>query len=157
MAAPICYKYGEDIYVADVIYSDGPKTETQPMIFNKAVKHNVAAIQIEATKMTEEYAQGVDKLLRAAGKRINMTVKSASLSSIGKQQRIFDKRTDIKERMIFLQNGQRSKEYQLFMQSVFSFKVIGKNKHDDAPDSLCMAIEMDTATGARTQIIDRLW
>lgn len=157
VAAPICYKFGDDIYVADVIYSDGPKTVTQPMIFNKAIKHNVAAIQIEATKMTEEYAQGVDKLLRGAGRRINMTVKSASLSAMGKQQRIFDKRTDIKERMIFLQNGQRSKEYQLFMQSVFSFKVIGKNKHDDAPDSLCMAIAMDSSTGAKAQIIDRLW
>ena len=99
----------------------------------------------------------MDKLLRGAGRRINMTVKSASLSAMGKQQRIFDKRTDIKERMIFLQNGQRSKEYQLFMQSVFSFKVIGKNKHDDAPDSLCMAIAMDSSTGAKAQIIDRLW
>ena len=29
------------------------------------------------------------------------------------------------------------------MQNVFSFKIIGTNKHEDAPDSLCMAICMD--------------
>lgn len=157
VASPICYKYGDDIYVADVVYSNEDKVKTQKLIFDKAIKHNVAAIQIEATKMTEEYAQGVDKLLKDAGKRLNLTTKTASLSSVGKQQRIYDKRTDIKGRMLFLKNGQRSKEYQLFMQNVFSFKFLGKNKHDDAPDSLCMAIEMDTSTGVRAVLMDRLW
>jgi hypothetical protein len=28
------------------------------------------------------------------------------------------------------------------MQNVYSFKMFGKNKHDDAPDSLAMAIDM---------------
>ena len=33
------------------------------------------------------------------------------------------------------------------MQNVFSFKFLGKNKHDDAPDSLAMAADMaDVAT-----------
>ena len=45
----------------------------------------------------------------------------------------------------------------LFMQNVFSFKMVGKNKNDDAPDSLCMAIDMDQTTSFKTRIIDRLW
>ena len=44
--------------------------------------------------------------------------------------------------MYFLEDGKRSKEYSLFMQNVYAFKVLGKNKHDDAPDSLAMAAEM---------------
>ena len=28
------------------------------------------------------------------------------------------------------------------MQNVFSFKILGKNKNDDAPDSLAMAADM---------------
>ena len=27
------------------------------------------------------------------------------------------------------------------MSNVYSFKLVGKNKHDDAPDSLAMAVE----------------
>lgn len=157
VAMPVCYKYGNDLYVADVVYDNGDKRVTQPLVAKKVIEHNVAALQIEANKTTEEYAEGVDKILRDSGKKINLTTKTASRTVGGKQQRIFDKAPDIRERMIFLENGKRSKDYQLFMQNVFSFKVIGKNKNDDAPDSLCMAIEMDASTGVRTQIIDRLW
>ncbi len=157
VAMPVCYKYGNDLYVADVVYDNGDKRVTQPLVAKKVIDHNVAALQIEANKTTEEYAEGVDKILRDSGKKINLTTKTASRTVGGKQQRIFDKAPDIRERMIFLENGKRSKDYQLFMQNVFSFKVIGKNKNDDAPDSLCMAIEMDASTGVRTQIIDRLW
>ena len=37
---------------------------------------------------------------------------------------------------VFLEEGRRSKEYEMFMQNVYSFSITGKNKHDDAPDSL---------------------
>lgn len=57
--------------------------------------------------------------------------------------------------MIFRDGNSRSKEYELFMQNVFSFKVIGKNKHDDAPDSLSMAIDMATSIGRKVEIFKR--
>lgn len=164
VAAPVCYKYGDDIYVADVVYDNGDKHVTQPLIVDKIIKHNVAAIQIECSKTTADYATGVENYLIEKSKSVNIITKNAkryvkyrSDSTSGKQQRIFDKAPDIRERMIFLENGKRSKPYQLFMQNVFSFKVIGKNKNDDAPDSLCMAIEMDTSTGVRAVVMDRLW
>lgn len=158
VAMPVCYKYGNDIYVADVVYDNGDKRVTQKLVADKVVEHNIAALQIEANKTTESYAEGVDSILRDAGRKINLTTKTATRTIGGKQQRIFDKAPDIRERMIFLENGKRSKPYQLFMQNVFSFKVIGKNKNDDAPDSLCMAIEMDSySAGASVTIMPRLW
>jgi hypothetical protein len=33
--------------------------------------------------------------------------------------------------------------------------MLGKNKHDDAPDSLSMLIEMRETSGVRTKIFDR--
>ena len=44
--------------------------------------------------------------------------------------------------MVFREDGNRSKAYVLFMQNVYSFTMNGKNKHDDAPDSLAAAIQM---------------
>ena len=44
--------------------------------------------------------------------------------------------------MYFLDTEHRNKEYTKFMQNVFSFTVNGKNKHDDAADSLAMAIDV---------------
>lgn len=157
VAAPIICKYGNDLYVTDVVYDNSDKRVTQRLVADKVVEHNVAAVQVEATKTTEEYANGIEAILSEYGRKVNLTTKTATQTKGGKQQRIFDKAPDIRERMIFLENGKRSKAYQLFMQNVFSFKMVGKNKNDDAPDSLCMAIEMDQATSVRPIIMQRLW
>lgn len=157
VAAPIICKYGNDLYVTDVVYDNSDKRVTQRLVADKVVEHNVAAVQVEATKTTEEYANGIESILSEYGRKVNLTTKTATQTKGGKQQRIFDKAPDIRERMIFLENGKRSKAYQLFMQNVFSFKMVGKNKNDDAPDSLCMAIEMDQTTSVRPMIMQRLW
>jgi predicted phage terminase large subunit-like protein len=157
VAAPIICKYGNDLYVTDVVYDNSDKRVTQRLVADKVVEHNIAAVQVEATKTTEEYANGIEAILSEYGRKVNLTTKTATQTKGGKQQRIFDKAPDIRERMIFLENGKRSKAYQLFMQNVFSFKMVGKNKNDDAPDSLCMAIEMDQATSVRPMIMQRLW
>ena len=75
------------------------------------------------------------------GVRINLTTKPAP-TNVAKEIRIFDKAPEIKQYFIFREPGKRSKEYEQFMQNVFAFKVNGKNKHDDAPDSLAMAADM---------------
>lgn len=157
VAGPIICKYDNDLYVTDVVYDNSDKRVTQRLVADKIVEHNIAAVQVEATKTTEEYANGIEAILSEYGRKVNLTTKTATQTKGGKQQRIFDKAPDIRERMIFLENGKRSKEYQLFMQNVFSFKMVGKNKNDDAPDSLCMAIEMDQATSVRPLIMQRLW
>lgn len=141
VSSPVLIQYGEDIYVPDVVYNNGGKNITQPLLGQAVKKHSVQAMQIEANKTTESYKEGVDAWLKEHGIRINLTTKPApSLSS--KQARIFDKAPDIREHFIFLEEGKRDKTYSQFMQNVFSFKLFGKNKHDDAPDSLAMGVDM---------------
>ena len=140
-AAPIGYQYGDKIYIADVVFSNEDKTKTQPELAEKAVKHHISTMQIEANKMTMPYKEGVEELLKAKGYRLTITTKPAPPST-SKEQRIYDKAPDIRERCVFLEPAKRSKEYNLFMQQVFSFKLMGKNKHDDAPDSLSMLMGM---------------
>ncbi len=153
VASPVCYQYGEDIYVAAVVYDSGDKKITQPLLTNMVIKHLVQAMQIEANKSTETYKEGVEELLKKEKYRLNITTKAAP-SDKSKFQRIFDKAPDIRERMIFLENGRRDKAYSLFMQNVFSFKMFAKNKNDDAPDSLAMAIAM-THSNARVEVFKR--
>lgn len=141
-ASPICYQFGNDIYVVDVVYNDGDKRVTQPDIVSKAVKYGVQAMYVEATKMTASYAEGINDLLSKKNIKINMQTSTKHFTGTGKEQRIFDKSPEIRESMLFLQSGNRSRDYELFMQNVYSFTINGKNKHDDAPDSLAMAINM---------------
>lgn len=156
-AMPVIFKYGNELYVHDVVYDNGDKRVTQALVADKVIEHGVGALQVEATKMTEDYAEGIDEILRKRKKRINLTTKVAQRTTGGKTQRIFDKAPDIRERMVFLDDGKRSKPYQLFMQNVYSFKIVGKNKNDDAPDSLCMAVCMDEETSYRPRVMQRLF
>lgn len=141
VASPVCFQYGSDIYVHDVVYSSEDKRTTQPLLANMAIKYNVAAMQIEANKSTESYKEGVEEELKKKDYRLNITSKPAPTDK-AKYQRIFDKAPDIRENMIFRESGKRSKEYSLFMQNVLSYKMFAKNQHDDAPDSLTMAMNM---------------
>ncbi len=141
VAAPVCFQYGEDIYVHDVVYDNGDKKVTQPLLAKAAIEYGVQAMQVEANKSTESYKEGIEQELKKAQYRMNITTKAAPTDK-AKFQRIFDKAPDIREMMIFRESGKRSKEYSLFMQNVFSYKTIGKNKNDDAPDSLTMAVSM---------------
>lgn len=157
VSAPVCYQFGEDIYIPDVVYDNRDKKFTQPHIVDTAIKHNVAAIRVEATKMTAEYADGIDEYLRDKGHRLNIEKTTKHYTGKGKEQRIFDKAPNIRENMIFLAEGHRSKEYEMFMQNVYSFSITGKNKHDDAPDSLAMAINMALFGGNEVKIMKRMF
>ena len=141
VASPVCVRFDKDIYVVDVVYNNGDKKITQPLVVEKAIKHNVAAMRIEATKMTAEYADGIDEELKNRGPRVNVEKSTKHYTGNGKAQRIFDKAPDIREHFVFLEAGKRTKEYEMFMQNVYSFSINGKNKNDDAPDSLAMAAD----------------
>lgn len=154
-AGPVCFQFDQDLFVADVVYSDAEKNVTQPLIAEKAEKHGVQAISVEATKMTASYADGVEDELKNRGLRVNVQRSTSHYTGNGKEQRIFDRAPDIRTHMIFLAEGHRSREYELFMQNVYAFSITGRNKHDDAPDSLAMAINMAFFKVPMAEILDR--
>lgn len=156
VAAPVVYQYGSDCYVVDVVFSPENKKVTIPLICDMAIRHNVSAMQIEATKATKEFPNDVQQFLSDNGKRINLTTKAASTQST-KQDRVFAQSPVIIDNFIFLSSGCRSREYQKFMEQVFAFKIIGKNVHDDAPDSLAMAADMLFRMNHQVQVFRRMF
>ena len=140
-AAPVCYQYDNDVYVVDVVYTDGDKRESIPALAKAVQKWKVGTMQIEANKMTEGYADELQAYMRQNNIFCTVMTKPAP-NNVSKEQRIFDRAPEIRESFLFLENGQRSKTYQQFMDNVFSFTIMKRNKHDDAPDSLAMAASM---------------
>lgn len=138
-AAPICYQYGDMIYIHDVVYNNGDKKITQPLLAEKIKKHKVGSVRIEANKSTEDYAKGVADLLTAP--RPALMTKAAG-TRVSKETRIYEHAPDIRDYCIFRNDAKRGREYDLFMTNVFSFRIEGKNIHDDAPDSLAIAMDM---------------
>lgn len=141
VAAVVVFQYGDDLYVPAVVFNNGDKSVTQPEIAQLAIKYNVQALYVEATRVTMSFADELDKRLRSEGFRLNIngSVKNWS-GQQGKQQRIYDKAPEIRERFVFLDKTKWNKVYTMFMQNVFMFVAEGKNKHDDAPDVLAMTL-----------------
>jgi predicted phage terminase large subunit-like protein len=156
VAAPVVYQYGSDCYVVDVVFSPENKKVTIPLICDMAIKHNVSAMQIEATKATKEFPNDVQQFLSDNGKRINLTTKAASTQST-KQDRVFAQAPIIIDNFVFLSSGCRSRDYQKFMEQMFAFKVIGKNVHDDAPDAVAMAADMIFRQNQKVEVFRRLF
>jgi predicted phage terminase large subunit-like protein len=145
VAAPLCYQYEDEVYVADAVFNNGDKARTQPRIAKVAMDGGCTRMYIEGTKTTASYGEGVLEILKKNNYPINLktSFKNAmggAMSGKNKAERIYQSAPDIKQHFVFLAEGKRSKEYQMFMQNVFSFRIDGKSKHDDAPDSLQMAL-----------------
>ena len=156
VAVPIIATYNKlDHYVIDVLFNNRDKSITQPALAKKLQGNNVGTIDVEVSKTTRAYVEGLQAELDKLGYHCTITTHTAPQNT-SKAIRIFDKAPDIRQYFIFRDSGHRSKEYNLFMQNVFSFTVEGKNRHDDAPDSLSMAVaNLFKIKSATVEIITR--
>lgn len=139
-AGPVFLQYGDIAYIPAVVYTSENKRVSQPLIAQLCARYGLTSLQIEANAATESFADGVREELDRIGYHCVIRTKNAP-NSTSKNQRIFDKAPDIREHFVYLQDGRRPKEYQMFMQNLFSFKLVGKNKNDDAPDVMAQAAD----------------
>lgn len=153
LSMPICYIYGEDAYVVDVVFNNGDKEVTRPIVVGKLKQHLPHQNRFEANNGGDEYADKVDEMLRGEGIKLNITHRKAP-STASKLSRIIQAAPDIKK-LYFLDKKHRSKEYSKFMKELTSFMQTGKNKHDDAADSLAMLTVLLEHPGGSVEIIKR--
>ena len=157
-SSPICSQYADGfVYVPDVVYDNGDKTVTIPLLVDAIIKYNVTFVRIECNKMTMSYKEELEKKLEKRGIKINIQTKAAP-NNQSKEARIFDKAPTIRSKFVFLEENKRSKAYTTFMVNVYSFRVTGHNKHDDAPDSLAMAADvLERPANAKLEFFQRPW
>lgn len=153
VAAPVCYQYEDQYYIMDVVFDDGDKKITQPLIVDMILKHSVQAAQFEETKTTMSYREDCKAMLKVQNYELNIYGRPTP-GTTGKRARILDKSPEIRE-MYFLDPEHRSKPYQKFMLNLWAFKREGKVKHDDAPDSMAQLCTMKYGTKAKIKILSR--
>lgn len=153
VSAPILYQFGNDIYIPDVVFNNGDKTITRPLIVKKIIDHKINAVQIEKNNGGDEYKEDIEEMLEKAGYKCNITSKPA-VTTTKKEIRIFDRAPEIRN-FYFLEKGKRHAEYNKFMENLCTFTMVGKNKHDDAPDSLSQACDMMDTASVKVEVIRR--
>ena len=156
-SSPVCKQYTDgSVYIPDVVYDNGDKTVTIPQLVDKIIQYNVTAVRIECNKMTMSYKEELEHELEKRGVKINIQTKAAP-NNQSKEARIFDKAPTIRN-FYFLDENKRSSPYKTFMVNVYSFRVTGHNKHDDAPDSLAMAADfIERPATSKVEVFRRPW
>ncbi len=140
VAMPVCYQYDDKFYIIDAVFNKGDKKVTRPLVVKMSMKYAVRTIRFEETKTTEDYREWCEAEWEKNEFRINSFGKAAP-NNVAKKDRIFNKAPEIKE-MYFLKSEFRSQEYNAFMKNMREFKMEGKVKHDDAPDSMAQLCDM---------------
>lgn len=152
LSMPLAYVYGSDVYIADVVFNNGDKTVTRPLVIGKLKKHRPHMGRWESNNGGDEYGGIVDEALRQEGIKINMSYKKAPTTQ-SKLSRIIQYAPEIK-RYYFLDEKHRDSEYERFMRELTLFTISGKNLHDDAADSLSM-LEDFLTSGIKTITVGR--
>ncbi len=146
VSMPICYQFGNDFYIPDVVYNDGDKKITVPEVTSRFAGHllrfgnKTGEAHFEETKTTSEYRTLCEEEWKNLGVAVNTTHDPAP-NTISKVDRIKNHAPDIRK-LYFVDMNHRTKEYNKFIQNIFSFKYDGKNKHDDGVDSVAGLCDM---------------
>lgn len=154
LSLPVCYCYGDECYIHDVVFNNGDKTITRPVVIGTLKKHHPHMVRWESNNGGDEYGGIVDETLRQDGVKINMSYKKAPTNQ-SKMSRIIQFAPDIKK-FYFVDEKHRSSEYEKFMRELTLFTVSGKNLHDDAPDSLAMLVDFISAGVKYVTVAKRL-
>lgn len=155
LSAPIVYCYNDSWYLHDVVFNNGDKTVTRPLVIGKFKLHRPHMVRWESDNGGSEYGCIVDEKLRQEGVRINMSYKKSPTNQ-SKLSRIIQFAPDIKK-IYFRDEKCRSSEYEKFMRELTMFTVSGKNLHDDAPDSAAMLVDFITSGVKQITVARRLF
>lgn len=156
LSAPIIYWFGDTGYVHDWVFSAGDKSVTQPLVCAAYARNNVARARFEANVGGTEYAEEIDKTLRERNYKMSIQSQRASTKS-SKMDRIVRWSSDIKSRLVFRSDKARGEMYDKAMNELCRISVEAKKQHDDAPDSLAMAMDYRFNGLCTVQILERRW
>ena len=125
-AAAISAIIKNQVYIVDVFFSRDNTDITIPQVAALLNKYNVQYCRVESNSMGAMYARTLQKLTKT---RI-LQVRNAT----NKITRIIMQSAFILNNFVFIQN--QNPMYLQFIDNVLSFSKEGKNKNDDAPDTL---------------------
>ena len=153
-AAPIGYLYNGQCYIVDCICDDGLPDAVKPRITAKYMEHKVQQARFESNSAGGEIARDIQRRLKEAGGITNITT---AFTSKNKETKILVNSDWVKANCLFWDKTKYPNEdYKRFMNFLTTYSVSGKNKHDDAPDSMAMlALFVPTFQGNRVEVFDR--
>lgn len=151
----IFYQYGDRYYLEDLVFKNIDPGTLDELNSDMLVKHHVQQAQFESNKEGSRTANEVERLVKAKGGRCHITKKYTTQN---KETKIIVNSSWVKEHVIFkdITEYEPKSDYGVMMSFLCSYTQLGKNKHDDAPDTLAMFAQfVDALLGGEGQVVKR--
>lgn len=155
VSSPIGYVYGDLVYIEDVVFNNGLPEITRPLVANKWVQHKVTRADVELNNGGNYYAEDLDELIKEKGGKTSIRI---FFSGNNKNVKIISYADFVVKQFVFKDPSKYSpnSEYAAYMKAILSWTQTGKNKHDDAPDSIAMLAQMvQDLQGNKVKVLDR--
>lgn len=151
----VFYQYGDRYYLEDLVFKNIDPGTLEELNSDMLVKHHVQQAQFESNKEGSRTANEVERLVKAKGGRCHITKKYTTQN---KETKIIVNSSWVKEHVIFkdITEYEPKSDYGVMMSFLCSYTQLGKNKHDDAPDTLAMFAQfVDALLGGEGQVVKR--
>lgn len=151
---PVFYQYGNDFYL-DAIICDNGKVETvQERVAQILVDRKVKMCRIESNRGGTIFAQNIQKRVKELGGMTSITTK---WTQSNKETRIQVNSAMVKAHVLFKDESKytQDREYRDAMNQLTTYSMVGKNKHDDVPDTLAMFVDWQMTDRANVAVIMR--
>lgn len=151
----VFYQYGDRYYLEDLVFKNIDPGTLDELNSDMLVKHHVQQAQFESNKEGSRTANEVERLVKAKGGRCHITKKYTTQN---KETKIIVNSSWVKEHVIFkdITEYEPKSDYGVMMSFLCSYTQLGKNKHDDAPDTLAMFVQfVDALLGGEGQVVKR--
>ena len=130
--------YQHQLYILDVVYTQERMEVTEQLVTDMLYRNEVNKCIVEANNGGKGFARRLQDLL-IENYNTNRTVIKWKQQTKNKQTRILIASTWIQENVYFPTNVKD--RFEEFWESIITFSKSGKNKHDDAEDSLTSLAE----------------
>ena len=151
----VFYQYGDRYYLEDLVFKNIDPGTLDELNSDMLVKHHVQQAQFESNKEGSRTANEVERLVKAKGGRCHITKKYTTQN---KETKIIVNSSWVKEHVIFkdITEYEPKSDYGVMMSFLCSYTQLGKNKHDDAPDTMAMFAQfVDALLGGEGQVVKR--
>lgn len=152
---PVLYQYGSDFYLDGLIYDNGKVEVVEERVAQMLVDRKVNKCRIESNRGGTLFAQNVRNRVDELGGITNITTK---WTQTNKETRIEVNSGWVKSHILFKDRSlyEKDREYKDAMNELYTYTIMGKNKHDDFCDVLSMFVDFaSTSMGTRVRILKR--
>ena len=124
-------------YVLDVVYTDAPMEETEPMVARMLTRDHVMVANVESNNGGRSFARSVENQLRIMGN--NSTEVRWFHQGANKDERIFARSAEVMN-MTYMPEGWEAM-WPEFYRELAGYRKFGKNAHDDGADAITGTVE----------------